>query len=595
MPKQIFTNVDFDDIVSNLIGFLQGQSQFQDYDFDGSGLRTLIDLLAHNTEHQIFYLNQVGSEMFLDSAILRASVVSRAKHLGYMPRTVRSSRAYVDVQIFPEDGPGDTSPDFIILERSTQFKALVDRVSYNFSPTKNIIIQPVNGVYKASNVELVEGQRLTHRFTVDTSQLTKQRFIIPNKNVDETTLIVKVQVSESNTTQNLYTRHQDLNEITGDDRVYFLQENDGKIELTFGDGVVGKALNDGNIIIVEYVVSNGDSVRGSRVFTATTIGGYSNIKVTTVAAASRSTPQESIESIKQLAPLNYEAQNRAVTKLDYETLIKKDVEEAEFVRVWGGEEADPPEYGKVFVAIKPFDAFQLTTEKKEEILEQDIRPRNMISVEAIIVDPILLRLKIATTVSVDLRKTSSSPDDIEAAVLDAIENFKDENLSGFGADFRHSKFVQAINNADDSIISNLSNVEMVSRINPPFNVPTRLEINFQNKLDTADSANKEYSIVSTGFIFRGIETFITDNGQGRLDYFRVVNDKKVIIKEDIGTVNYEKGVLTIPDFLIEGLPNEVDFVDIIAKPDKLDVEAVREQIILLENDDLTVVIENVSE
>lgn len=596
MPQTKYTELDFTKIKDNLKTFLKSQEQFKDYDFDGAGISVLLDLLAYNTAYNGFYLNMLASEMFLDSAILRDSVVSRAKHLGYTPRSVRSTIAKINIEVFPSSGPGPTNPSSILIDTNQKFYSVVDNKKYIFTPTKSILIEPNAGKYIAEGVEIIEGTRLTHRWTFDASATVKQRFIIPNANVDTTQLKVTVQESANNTAIKLYNLHTDLNELGPDDAVYFLQEStDNKYEIVFGDGVVGKALVDGNIIAVEYIVSSGDAPIGSKKFTPVTkIGGYDVSSITTVSPANGYIEQESIDSVKRLAPLAFDAQNRAVTKLDYETLIRKDIPSIQYLRVWGGEDNVPPQYGRVFVSLKPYTGLSFSTDQKAELINTYIRPRNPISIEVIIVEPDYLRLQVESLIQYRSTNTTLTEADIKSKVQAAIAEFRTTELNGFDADFRYSKFVQAIDDADPVIEGNLTNIKMKYRIYPPFNVPTKFEIKLNNSIDRGDVANGLSSIESSGFIYKGILTYVGDDGKGSLFLYRIVNDQKVIIQSDIGTVDYDIGEIILDGFLVQSIPDSKDYVDFVVTPKVQDVESLRNQILLMEDEDIILATKDLS-
>lgn len=596
MAQTRYTELDFATIKENLKIFLRSQDQFKDYNFDGAGLAVLLDLLAFNTSYNAFYLNMLASEMFLDSATLRDSVVSRAKHLGYTPRSQRSTVATVDLEIFPSDGPGPASPASILIETTQRFYSVVNDQKYIFSPLKSVLIQPNNGKYIAEDVEIIEGVRLTHRWTYDATLSLKQKFIIPNAGVDTTQLKVTVQESSNNTTIRLFNLHKDINELNPTSQVYFLQEStDNKYEIVFGDGVIGLGLVDGNIVIVEYIVSSGAVATGSKRFTPVTkLGGYDTSTVSTISPAAGFVDQEEIDNIKRLAPLAFDAQNRAVTKLDYETLIRKDIPSIQFLRVWGGEDNVPAQYGRVFVSLKPFTGTALSEDQKVSLINTYIRPRNPISIQVIIVEPDFLRIQVESLIQYRGSNTTLNDADIKNKVQAAIVAFRTTELNGFDADFRYSKFVQAIDDADLSIEGNLTNIKMKYRIFPPFNVPTKFEIFLNNSIDRGDIANDLSSITSTGFIYRGILTFVGDDGKGSLFLFRVVNDKKVIIQSNIGTVNYDKGIIVLDGFLVQSIPNARDYVDFIITPKVQDVESLRNQIVLLEDEDIILATKDLS-
>ncbi len=444
-----------------------------------------------------------------------------------------------------------------------------------------------DGAYIAENVEIVEGRKLSFSWTVDTS--STQRFVIPNNTIDTTTLVVRVKKSESETEELIYSKSDDINILDGTSRVYFLQETaDSKYEIVFGDGVVGKGLENGNIVRVEYQVSSGETANGANAFTVTSnLGGYSNISIETIEAASAGAEEESLESIKKLAPLNYSAQSRAVTRTDYETLIKKDIADAEFVKVWGGEDAVPAEYGKIFIAIKPTSGFAYPEDKKQSLLNSIIRKRNIISLEAEIVEPDYIRVVPTIKAYYKSTDTSLSASALKSLILDAVESFKTTYLNGFESDFRYSQFVRAIDDSDDSIIKNNTKVKLKYRLTPAFNTPTRTEILFANSLSQGDASNDVSAINSTDFLYRGIKTYIGDDGQGSLYYYRFSGDQKVIIKNNIGTIDYTSGTLVIDAFDIQGISDSKTYVDVYAEIDSYDVRSVRNQILLLESEDIT--------
>jgi hypothetical protein len=596
MAEKKVSELDFQELKENLKTFLKSQDKFKDYDFDGSNLSVMLDILTYNTMYNGFYVNMLASEMFLDSAQLRGSVVSRAKHLGYTPRTVQSSRMKATIEIFPQYGPGPDSPDYIIIDTSDKFYTTINGKYYFFTPIEKTVVSPAGGRYIAEDVELIEGERLKHQWTVDVSD-PNQKYILPNANVDSSSIVVQVKESENSNSYLTYNLHENITEIGAEDQVYFLQEGiDGYLEIYFGDGYIGKMPEDGNIIEVDYVVSSGDDTVGASGLSATNgAGGYSRIEIDVTQNATHSVEQESIESIKKIAPLSYEAQNRAITVGDYETILRRYVSDLEFVRIWGGEDNDPPDYGRVYVAAKPYGALAFTNEEKQSIIDNVIKPRNMVSTEVNIVDPEFILLNITSIVTYDSNQTKLSSEDVKDIVIGEIKEFRDETLSGFDADFRYSQLVNKIQNSDDSIVSNLTTVEMVQKIQPPFLVPETYEFSFNNEIDRGDATNDQFSVRSTGFYIDGILTYIKDNGQGRLDLYRVINDAVVIIKSGTGTIDYNTGDVLIEELTVDSLPDDASSFDLIAIPKTPDVISLREQIVTYEDEDITVLIEDINE
>ena len=345
--KLEISELDFDGIKSNLKTFLSQQDEFTDYDFEGSGMSVLLDVLAYNTHYLGYNANMLANEMYLDSADLRSSVVSLAKQVGYTPTSCTSSTATIDVLVNNASGASLT------MSRGTKFTTTVDGQSYSFVNNADVSITPTDGVYKFSNLTVYEGSYLNYKYTVNTSDID-QRFIVPNDSVDTTTLTVKVQESSSDATTNTYTLATGITELDATSKVYFLQEVEGgRFEVYFGDGVLGKAVADGNIVILDYINCNRDAPNGATTFSLSgTIGGFSSATVTTVSNASGGTGLESINSIKYNAPRDYTAQDRAVTTEDYKTLVKSLYANAQAVQVYGGEDAATPDYGKVYISIK---------------------------------------------------------------------------------------------------------------------------------------------------------------------------------------------------------------------------------------------------
>ena len=590
MANKKIQDLDYTALKENLKEFLRSQNRFSDYDFDAANISVILDLLTFVTQYNGFYLNMVGSEMFLDSAQLRQSVVSRAKHLGYTPRTARSARAIVDVRVVTTNGPGPALPTTLTLNTSTEFTTRVDGVSYKFTPLKtHILTAPnVNGQYIFQNIEIVEGERLTHRYTVDSSQV-RQRFLLPNRNIDETTLTVKVRASETSPSFTVYKRHNNITEVDAESLVYFVQEvEDEYLEIFFGDGVIGKAPVDGNVVEIEYVVSSGAEVLGASSFSASSgVDNYNLAVVTVTEVASNYSEAETIESIKLLAPLNYEAQNRAITENDYLAILQSKLPDVEFIRVWGGENNEPPQFGKVFISAKPENRLFYSTEEKGSIVRTILAPVSTISVEHVFVDPDFIRVGISSNVLFNDDATDLQETDIENIVRAAIEDYRETELKGFNADFRFSRLSDYISDSDPSIHSHLTDITMQYRLFPPLNIPQCYDINFNNVLST--NAPTGGSVVnSTPFLIGGILTYLQDDGNGNLELYRIVNDQRVVVKQSMGTVNYSTGEVSIMDLTPNSLPSGINYIDIIVQPKEEDIISLRNQIVIIEDENIEI-------
>lgn len=591
MSNVKYTELDFAAIKSNLKNFLKSQDKFKDYDFDGSSMSILLDVLAYNTSYNAFYLNMLASEMFLDSASLRESVNSRAKHLGYTPRSVNTSKAKVNILIkYTTSIPTD-----LLLTTDYEFYTVAGLTRYSFFPLKatylNLHPTIPNAVY-ADNVELVEGQKFTHKWTVDLTAPVKQRYVIPNKNVDLKTVSVSVQKSASNTSSLIYSKFEDLTLLTPDDTIYFVQPYEKDLyEIVFGDGVLGKALEQNNIVTISYVVSSGDAVTGSKSFIAKTgVGLFQNctLNINAVEAAQGYTEQESIDSIKLLAPRSYESQNRAVTKLDYETLLKKDIPIIKHIRVWGGEENDPPNFGRIYCAIKPTTGYALNEEDKKSLLETYIKPRNMVSLEVELVEPDYVGMILNTTVNYFSYKTNKTADTLKSTVLNAIKQHRDSVLVGFDSDFRHSRLLHAIDAADDAIESNITEVTLKYKLIPALDTLINSSIVLNNAVTPSDVKSLVNGVSSDEFIYNSTRVRLADDGAGVLYLYYLVGDQRIVVVPNVGSIDYSTGKTTLKNLLVSGIPNRQNYINIYFKPKLNDVVMYRNQMLLLEDSDILV-------
>jgi len=399
--KITITDLEFDGIKSNLKSYLSSQSQFLDYDFEGSGMNVLLDVLAYNTHYMGYYANMVSNEMFMDSASLRESVVSHAKHLNVIPNSVTAPQAFLNMTFIPSG-----SPLSLTIAKNTKFTTSISGQSYTFTTTAAKIIYPSGSEYSVTNLPIKEGKILNKSYTVNLADTT-QRFIIPNANVDTSTISVQVQNSASDSTVVTWTdgNSLDVTTITSSQKVYFLQEvEEGKYEIIFGDGAVGKQLADGNIIFIEYLVTKGTEANKANSFTAVgTVAGLSsgNYTLSVAAVATGGASAETISSLKNNAPKLYQAQKRATTKDDYKAILLAERNDIESLTVYGGEDASPAVYGKVYIAIKPVGDTVYSSATKDDIKTSILKKTNVVTVTPEIVDPIYYYLLITTTVNYD--------------------------------------------------------------------------------------------------------------------------------------------------------------------------------------------------
>ena len=590
--KLEISELDFDGIKSNLKTFLSQQNEFTDYDFEGSGMSVLLDTLAYNTHYLAYNANMLANEMYLDSADLRSSVVSLAKQVGYTPTSCTSSTATIDVLVNGASGASLT------MSRGTKFTTTVDGQSYSFVNNSDVSIPPNAGVYKFSNLVIYEGSYLNYKYTANTSDID-QRFIIPNDTVDTTTLTVKVQESSSDSSTRTYTLATGITGIDNTSEVYFLQEVEGgRFEVYFGDGVMGKSIADGNIIIFDYINSNRDAPNGASSFTLSgTIGGFTSATVTTVSNAAGGTGLESIASIKYNAPRDYSAQDRAVTAEDYKTLVKSLYANAQAVQVYGGEDAEIPDYGKVYISIKAKSGSNLTVVTKESII-QSLKKYAVASVTPVIIDPETTYITLVVNFKYNSGRTTKDVTTLQTNVLNAIASYNNNTLEDFAGMFRYSQVLQNINEADTSILSNITTVKMYKYVTPTLSSALKYTLSFNNALYNPHSGHNSTGggiVSSTGFKIDGDTTnehFLDDNGAGVLRVYYLNGATRVYTDSTYGTVDYATGEVILTSANITSISN-VDGatstqIRVFAIPSSNDIVPVRNQVLSIDTSNSTI-------
>lgn len=570
------TELDFDDIKANLKTYLKGQSEFSDYNFEGSGLSVLIDLLAYNTHYLGMNANMLANEMFLDSATLRSSVVSHAKKLNYTPRSARAPIAYLSVQV------NNNNLASVTIDKGTKFTTTVDNKTYGFVVNESLTTQPVNGVLKFTNLPIYEGTLTTAKYTVNSNNPEK-RYILTSDRADTDTLKVTVQTSAADTTTEVYTLARDISVVSDTDKVYFLQEiDDGRFEVYFGDDVIGKKPANGNIVILEYIVTNKTEANGATSFTGTAVGGETNITVETLLSATGGSEPETIESIKYYAPLSYSSQRRAVTTYDYKSIVPEIYPNIKSIQVWGGEDNDPPIYGQVYVAISPLSGNKLTEAQKEFIVS-GLKPYNIASVRPVIVDPETIFILIDTNFRYNAAVTTKTASDLQTLVTSTISNYSTGNLEKFDNMFRYSELTRLIDETDLAILSNITRVRMYKKITPQLNTETQYVIKFFNKLHNPHSGHGSI-LSSTGFKISGstAEQFLDDDGIGNVRRFSVEANQKVYANASVGTIDYTAGSVTLNNLSITSATNTDGTIDLKAIPDSNDILPVRNQLLQID-------------
>jgi hypothetical protein len=494
--------LDFDTIKDNLKSFLKSQSEFSDYDFEGSGLSVLLDVLAYNTNYMGYYLNMVANEMFIDTALSRKSVVSHAKLLGYTPRSVVASRATINVAFTPVTNDSNGA---ISIPRFTRFLSeSKDGTNYVFVTTSSRVLtkNAVTGLFNADTLEIKEGQPLAITFTYDSQTNTKQVFELPESNIDTSTIQVRVQRSAENANQESYILAEDATDVDANAAVYYIEENkNGKYQIYFGDGVIGKKLVNGNIVIVSYVVSSGTSANGLKTFRLVdTILPGSTVSITLDQESTSGTAAETIDQIRFNAPKSFIAQNRAVTKNDYIALINRDYPYFEAVNVWGGEENDPPVYGKVYFTAKPLGGYEITTTEIEFVKNSIIKPFSILTVTPEYVAADYNYLNVFANVYYDPTKTSKTPDELNAAIISSIRSFANNNLNAFNSTFRVSQLSREIDDTDFAITSNDVEVVLEKRFTVDTTRSATYTLNFGTALQQGTTTKKLSSSPSFSYL-----------------------------------------------------------------------------------------------
>ena len=581
--KLIVSDLDFDAIKTNLKTFLQSQTQFQDYDFEGSGLSILIDLLSYNTHYMAYLANMSTNELYLDSADIRNNIVSLAKMLGYTPNSPRAPRASIDVVV--NNGSGTS----ITMAKGTTFVSNVNGTSYQYLTNEDITTTPVDGVYTFSNVALYEGTLVKFKYTVDETDVD-QKFVIPSANADTSTLKVIVQNSASDTTSATYSLSSGYSGVSSTTQAYFIQETtDGKFEVYFGDGVTGQKLVNGNVVILEYVVTNKEVSNGANTFDLQgSVGGFTDVTITTNSSSQGGAEAEDNESVKFNAPLNFAAQDRAVTTTDYETLVKGIYPNALSVSAWGGEDDETPRYGIVKIAIKAASGSTLTDQTKLDIVN-GLKKYNVASVKPEIVDPETTSILLTSNIKYDAKSTTKSATTLKSDVINTITTYNTGTLQKFDGVFRHSKLTGLIDNTDASILSNITTLKIRKNFTPIINSATKYDIYFRNALYNPHSGHNSAAggiLASTGFKVASDATnemFLDDDGNGNVRMYYLVSGVKTYANSTQGTIDYATGQVTLNLLNIASISNirgaSSTVIELTVQPSSNDVIPVRDQII----------------
>ena len=580
MPYTQVSNLDFNDIKSSLKEYLRATSDFTDYDFEGSVLSTLLDTLAYNTYYTAFNTNLVVNELFIDSATLRDNVVAIAKQLGYRPKSITSPTASIS---FTATYANPTTDTELILKRGTGFIANYDNTIYQYVTIEDTKAQIANDRAVFTDVEIREGTVVVNNFTIDTS-LSSQRFILDNQSIDANTIRVKVYPT-GGTFNEPYLLAENILGIDGNSKIFFLEETeDDRYEMIFGDGVLGKALENGARVEVSYLTTSGPDSNGVKSFVfsgvlenTTGFTPVTNVTIDSSVASSGGELPESVKSIKFNAPKTYGTQDRAVTSDDYAAIVRKIYPSVSDIITFGGEDQDPPEYGKVFIVLKPVDASYLTSLTKKQITDE-LKKYVVASVEPVIVDPSILYVELSSKIYYNGNVTDQTPSQIRDKVIGSVQTYTtNSDTEKFNGKFRYSKFVGVIDDADRTINSNLTEVTMRKDFYPQLNSTFYYEICFQNAFDEECDGP---TLSSTGFRVTEYPTFdvYVEDRDGKIVLYRLdtVTGEKVVLNKDVGEIDYVRGELKMYDLTIIKGSFFDNRISVRVKPLSNDVQALRE-------------------
>lgn len=587
--KRIKVNeLDFDAIKSNLKDYLRGQSQFSDYDFEGAGMNILLDVLAYNTHYNALYTNLAINEMFLDSASKRSSLASISALMGYTPKSITSASAMVDLTI--SNVPGN--PATVTIPSGQPFQASVlDETGTNagvvfYSRSSYTVARSSLNTYVFKNLMITEGKPMSYKYVVGDNV----RYIIPNANVDMTTLVVRVQESAEVGTYTSYNLNSSIANSVASSRVYYTKEiEDGLYEVYFGDNIVSYKPTTGNIVNFEYFISKGDIANGAKIFNyqGYTAGGTTSCM--TVQAAGGGVEQESNDSIRFNAPKQFASQNRTVTAEDYKTLIPRLYANTETVSVWGGEENDPPVYGKVFICIKPLSGSVLSQAAKNFVTGEILASRNVVSITPTIVDPRYLNILLDVSFYFNPLKTRYSADGLTSIVRQVIQDYNSTEISSFDSVFRLSKLQRLIDTSEESITNSVVKVKLSYDLEPNYNFESSYTINLHNPIYNEPGSTAGSNVNSTGFILAGNPNtfFFDDDTQGNLRmYYLSSSGTKIYTNNTAGTIDYVNGKIIVGSINIATAVNNI--ITFVIEPSSYDVISVRNQLITIAEDKLLV-------
>ena len=588
------SELDFDNIKTNLINYMKAtDTTFNDYNFEGSAMSTIIDVLAYVTHVNSMNANFALNETFLDTSQLRTSVVSHAKLLGYTPRSIAPSVAYIDMTMakgtatpfWNHDGTNTPLP--LTMTRGTKFSTSIDGVTYPMfaSDTTTINYNETDG-WKFSNIKIEQGTLASINYTYQNNAF--ESYIIPANNVNTASIKVTVIDSSSTDASKVYALNTNMVTLDGTSEVYFLEEGrDGYYEVKFGDNIIGKRPGNGNTITIEYAtIPSGIDVNGATVFTMTdSLNGNTDETITLVTKATGGAARESKEAIKFNAPLAHISQNRAVTPDDYKTIIKNEFADLEAVAVWGGEDNDVPDYGKVYVSIKPLSGEVLTEAQKTTIKTNILKPKNVVSITPVLVDPEYTYIDLEVYFKYNPNKATVTASGLATSIRNTLVSYNNDTLKSFNGVYRDSNVGKLIDDTNVAIISNITRVKMTKKITPTLGTATKYTLKFNQALTDLDGSTSSLGsfITSTVFTFNGEDCKLKDFYDSSSDtrIVQIVNTGGIVQLASVGDVNEEEGTVTLNSFNPTALPTGSTTIDVTVKPASNDVSPTRNELLTI--------------
>ena len=588
------SQLDFDQIKSNLVAHMKAtDSTFNDYNYEGSAMSTIIDVLAYITHVNSMNANFALNETFLDTSQLRSSVVSHAKLLGYTPRSIAPSIAYVDMTMAKGvatpfwNHDGSNTPLPLSMPRGTKFSTTIDSVLYPmFNSTTQTINYDATDGWKFSNIKLEQGTLLSINYTYQNNKF--ESYVIPATNVN--TAAIKVTVTDSGATNaaKVYSLNKNMVTLDGTSETFFLEEGrDGYYEVKFGDNIIGKRPGNGNNIEIEYsTIAAGIDINGATTFVMTdSLNGNSDETVTLVTKATGGAPRETKESVKFNAPLAHISQNRAVTPDDYKAIIKNEFADVEAVSVWGGEDHDVPDYGKVYISIKPLSAEVLTAEQKTTIKTNILKPKNVVSITPVLVDPEYTYIDLEVFFKFNPNKATVTASGLATSIRNSLVAYNNDTLKSFGGVYRDSNVLKAIDDTNVAIISNITRIKMQKKIVPVLGTATKYELKFNQALTDIDATTGTTGsyVESTLFTFGGVDAKLKDYYDASSDtrIIQIVDTNNLVLSTNIGDVNEEAGTVTLTSFNPTALPTGSTTIDVTVKPASSDISPTRNELLTI--------------